>query len=383
MTPGVDLEILTVAVYPRIGGMTSWIDRIIRRLSQFGWNIRLVAVSDRLSEAYETAGCEIVHIPTAPVGMSDGLMDKVFRWRGVRQKLSRHATQASPPRLLLSDSTPGVIRAASRYARKAGVPWVVLAGGNIFSETRSQFLAPLLHSQIRTDLLQAEKVFVDGPDLVDSLEVEGIASGKIEIQYPGINLEEFPERPMQARYYPARDETLRLGWHGRHTEPNGVLRFIDLAQHCRKGISRFCGDGPLREQAVLKLSELGHPEWYLGPLECHQIPGFLGEADCGLYPLEKMAGVPRVLMEAMAAGQAALTYPVGAVNELIENEVNGFLCRDAEDMLEKAHILQGHPELMERLGRSARETIRQNWSEEHLLRQFAVRLEEISRPCSP
>lgn len=382
--PGkVDLEILTVAVNPRIGGMTSWIDRIIRGLSAFGWKIRLVAVSDRPPEEYEAAGCEVVHIPTAPVRLTDGLLEKLTRWRRVRHKLFSHTHLLHPPRLLLSDSTPGVIRTAGRYARLIEVPWVVLAGGNIFAETRTQMLAPFLHSQVRTDLIRADRVFVDGFDLKDALEKEGVAQDKVEIQYAGIDLEEFPDRPLKPRFFPPRGDNLHMVWHGNHAEPNGVLRFIDFAQHCRNGIARFCGDGQQREQVLARLAKLGHPEWYVGRLAKNQLPAFLGEADCGIYPLENMAGIPRVLLEAMAAELSTLTFPVGSVNELIENEVNGFLCRDAEDMLEKVHILQSHPELMERMGRAARQTIQRKWSEESLLRQFATRLEEVLRSCSP
>jgi len=67
-------------------------------------------------------------------------------------------------------------------------------------------------------------------------------------------------------------------------------------------------------------------------------------------------GLPIVLMEGMAAGKAVVSCPVGAIPELIEDEVSGLLIpQDRPDLLARALLrLERDPELRARLGAAAR-----------------------------
>jgi glycosyltransferase involved in cell wall biosynthesis len=374
----VDLEILTVAVYPRIGGMTSWIDQVAHGLAGMGWKVRLIGFSDAWSADYNDAPFEAVHIRMpAP---AEGILapwDKWRRWREVHKTLRHWQARQPPPRLRLSDSTPGILHTAHKISQTDGAPWVVLAGGDIFAETSESRIAGPLQAQIRRGLNQARRIFVDGSDLIDSLAGHGVRRDLLAIQYHGVESDRFLPRPGPPQFFPEGTSLLRVAWHGKHADYNGPLRFIDLAAKAEGILPRLAGDGPQRGAVTRRLEALHHPEWWLGPLPVRDVGKFLSEAGAGIYPLSAMAGVPRVLLESMAAGLATLTYDVGIARDLIRQGENGFICRDEHEMLAALHQVRSDPALRKRIGEAAREAIRKDWTVEATLQSFAKALEAV------
>lgn len=372
----VDLEILTVAVHPRIGGMTSWIDSLAHGLTALGWSVRLVGISEEWSSDYNDAPFEALHVPMpAPRrGMLEPL-DKWKRWQDARHSLLRWNREQPPPRMRLSDSTPGILRTARVLSGYDQAPWVVLAGGNIFNETTGHPWSSLLHRAIRTDMNQAARIFVDGPDLSLSLAEHGIPAERIEVQYHGVDTSAFGGGKETAlHFFPESSMGPRLVWHGRLADTGGPLRFIGIAKELPGCLPRMCGDGPQRGGVLEQLAGLGHPEWYVGSLSKNGVAALLGEAEYGVYPLREMAGIPRVLLEAMAAGLAVVTWETGACRELITDGRDGFIRHDEAGMLEVLKQLKDDPGLVQQIGAKARETILQSWTEEATLRAFAKKL---------
>jgi glycosyltransferase involved in cell wall biosynthesis len=226
---------------------------------------------------------------------------------------------------------------------------------------------------------QAQRIFVDGPDLVEALCQSGIRSELPEIQYLGIDAETYPLHPTEFQFFPKNTNAVRICWHGKHSEYNGPLRFIELVHALPNCIPRMCGDGPQREQVLERLNALGHPEWYLGPLSPEQVRQFLCEAEIGVYPLKNMAGMPRVLLEAMAAGCVTLSTPVGACQELLRNGENGFICQDDEEMHGLLKHLIDQPDTRRQISSAGRKTIHEFWSEQATLCAFAEKLERLGK----
>ncbi len=376
--PPVDLEILTVAVQPRIGGMTSWIDGLVHGFTRLGWSVRLVGISDEWSGHYNDAPFEALHVPmSAP---REGVLepfDKWRRWHEARASLLRWNCRHPPPRLRLSDSTPGILRTARTLSNQDQAPWVVLAGGDVFTETSGHPWSPLMHRSIRANMKHAQRVFVDGPDLHLALSSRGIPPERIEVQYHGVDMATFKANKVPGNFYPEQQTGMRLVWHGRLAETGGPLRFISIANQLPGSIARMCGEGPQRSEVLGQLAILGHPEWYTGPLTKGGVAALLGEAECGVYPLRAMAGIPRVLLESMASGLVTLTWETGACRELITDGQDGYICQDETAMLEILGKLIMDPGLVRHIGAKARETIMKSWTSEATLRAFAKKLEGL------
>jgi len=369
--PKADLEILTVAVYPRIGGMTGWIDQIARGLAGRGWKVRLFGISDRW-EADSSVPYERVHAVTSPPsGSLSAPLDKWRRWKLTGFFFQEWVKNHPAPLLRLSDCTPGVLDLARRLTEIDGAPWVVLSGGDVFAETAQQWFSGWLHRGIRRNLNSSRRILVDGPDLLKALVDRGIRIDLLAVHYHGVEL---CERVETGRYFPERtDETaLRLVWHGRAAYHHGPLRFVEIARRVEGAEARLCGDGPESEAMAQRLAEIGKSQWRLGYLSEDEKRSLLTEADCGVYPLRDMAGMPKVLLESMAAGLCTLTYPTGAANELIVHGENGFICQDEDEMVSTLHRLKDEAGTRKRVGRAARETVAENWS-------LTAKLDELER----
>ena len=373
----IDLEILTVAIKPRIGGMTAWFDQIAHGISSRGWKVRLLAFTDRV-EGYEEAPFEVVHIPlSSPSQDRMPLIGKWKRWNRVEQIWREKAL--SSPRLRISDGTPGVLDFAQRISGVSSVPWVVVMGGDIFAETRSMPLSSILHRKIRSALSRADRVIVDGQDLRAVLDREGISEERIEVQYHGVDLRAYREAHSSRSFFPEKSEDplFRVAWHGRLAEHHGPLRFIEVAKQIPDTIARFAGGGEPSKELAKMLDEHAYHDWFLGCLSSQDLIAFLREADCGVYPLMDMAGVPSVLLESMAVGLATVTLRTGACEELIQDGDNGFIVDGIPDMVECVKRLQTDSNLRKEVGLKAQETIEANWSTESSLTNLSRTLEGV------
>jgi glycosyltransferase involved in cell wall biosynthesis len=85
-------------------------------------------------------------------------------------------------------------------------------------------------------------------------------------------------------------------------------------------------------------------------------------ADIFLLP-SYQEGFPLTILEAMAAGLPVISTPVGAIPEVIENGVNGFLIppRDSQALAEKINLLIEHRELREKMAENNKGKVREKY----------------------
>lgn len=110
----------------------------------------------------------------------------------------------------------------------------------------------------------------------------------------------------------------------------------------------------------------------------NEIPKVLQHCDIFAFP-SAYEGFGLALGEAMSMGLPAVGYKrCSAVNELIQDGVNGFLCEEgSEDLAAKLDLLMGNQALRARMGQAARESMKQYAPEaiwnawETLLKKYA------------
>jgi glycosyltransferase involved in cell wall biosynthesis len=134
------------------------------------------------------------------------------------------------------------------------------------------------------------------------------------------------------------------------------------------------GDGDA-EQLMAVARQLG----VAGQVEC---PGWLSPQQLGdqlsrasIFALPSHAeGVPMAVLEAMARSLPVLTTPVGGIPEVIQDDRNGLMVSPGDvDAIERALVrLLESPELRERLGAAARETIARNYSLDSAIERVAA-----------
>jgi glycosyltransferase involved in cell wall biosynthesis len=86
------------------------------------------------------------------------------------------------------------------------------------------------------------------------------------------------------------------------------------------------------EQVEPRLGASGVGHAFLGPLDEERKRRLLGRARCLLHPTLAPETSSLVALEALAAGTPVVAYPSGALPEIVEDGVTGFLVHDPEEM---------------------------------------------------
>lgn len=79
---------------------------------------------------------------------------------------------------------------------------------------------------------------------------------------------------------------------------------------------------------------------YIGLVNDEQKNELLGNALALLMPIQWNEPFGIVMAEAMACGTPVLGFPFGAVPEVVENGVNGFVCKDLPAMVENVEKIR-------------------------------------------
>lgn len=143
------------------------------------------------------------------------------------------------------------------------------------------------------------------------------------------------------------------------------------------------GDGPLLHDFQMHVTKknLNGSINFIGRVPWDQVPDFLNVSDIFVLPsvLDKngnLDGLPTVLLEAMACGNAIVASRIGGVPLVIEDYKNGILVSpgDTDELAKAITYLIRHPEIRERFGKEARLSIERyfNWNNvaDYLVRCF-------------
>ena len=105
-----------------------------------------------------------------------------------------------------------------------------------------------------------------------------------------------------------------------------------------------------------------------GMLPPHVLPQFLQSLDCFVYRTSSVwqEAYGRVVAEAMACGLPVIVKRNAGIAQYIKHGSNGFLADTDDEVLEALERLRSDVELRQRIGKAARRTMEQRYSEEHL-----------------
>lgn len=129
---------------------------------------------------------------------------------------------------------------------------------------------------------------------------------------------------------------------GRIERIKGPHVAIEIAQRAQVPLI-IAGNIPTDHEAFFKDFVLPHIDGemikYIGPVDDAQKNDLLGSARGLLMPIlwEEPFGI--VMAEAMACGTPVLGFNRGAVPEVVEHEVTGFVCQDTDEMVKSVHRL--------------------------------------------
>lgn len=189
--------------------------------------------------------------------------------------------------------------------------------------------------------------------------VAGVGDDRVPVVYNPIDLPAYAGIPLAGAK--AADRALLLGWVERNKGIWDLLALVERYGTELEGLQFvLCGDGvefaafsrAIAEKGVQRFFDLRGWVDFDGKMQA------LAECEI-LLVLSHREGMPNALLEGMAAGRAVIATSVGAVPDVVQDGVNGFLCEpgDLADIAQRLIELRADAALRARLAGQARRRI--------------------------
>jgi glycosyltransferase involved in cell wall biosynthesis len=138
-------------------------------------------------------------------------------------------------------------------------------------------------------------------------------------------------------FIPAVDADAPLAFLGRIEDIKGTGIAVEVARRTNRRLV-IAGNIPTGKEDYFEKEVkpyLNDRITYVGPVNDQQKNALLGEAAALLMPVQWNEPFGIVMAEAMACGTPVLGFPFGSIPEVVEEGVNGFVCKDKEEMVRR------------------------------------------------
>jgi len=242
-----------------------------------------------------------------------------------------------------------------------------------------------------------DMTFVENLEVLQFLRNAGEAEERIALVPSGVDLQTYRPGPRDGDVVEAvgaAPDELIVGFSGRWSEEKDPLAFVEIARRSVHLPVRFVmtGTGAMRRDIETALSHAALPTGLFHLIgEVENVVPWLRTYDLLVLP-SRLDGRPVVVLEALALGVPVLASRVGALPELIEDGINGFLHNsgDVDAFVGSLDRLAHDRDLLARLKTAARAYAEHNLDartmmiryEEHL-RRLAQHDEQILSEPNP
>ena len=260
-----------------------------------------------------------------------------------------------------------------------------------------------LAAEIETRVLRgAQRIAVVSHQLGDRLISEGVDAQKIDVVPNGVDPSEF-DAAARGDALPPRD-VIRAGlglsdafvvgfagslkpWHGVDVllQAFAALTDRDPAAHLL-----LVGSGPAAAELRAAVAEMAleHRVTFTGAVPHDEVPKFLRAMDVAVapfLPLEDFYFSPIKLFEYMASGTCVIASRLGQIAEVIEDNVDGLLCRpgDVQDLAEQLDRARRSPALRAELGLRARTKVLDRYTWRHTAEALVDCVRAARNPLFP
>ncbi len=142
---------------------------------------------------------------------------------------------------------------------------------------------------------------------------------------------------------------------GRIVDYKGLDTLLKAYTKLDKYNLKIIGNGPMFKEIKERIKDSKNIQ-LLGELSHEESMGYLRKADYLIFPSECYENMPLTIVESLANGIPVITTDLGAMKELIEDNVTGLLfkARDSDDLIKKIKFLTDNRKLYDEMKVSAR-----------------------------
>jgi glycosyltransferase involved in cell wall biosynthesis len=331
-----------------------------------GYEVHILTRVRRHGQRLEDLGLKVIPLELSrrsrnPLAELRIIADLIRIYRRVRPDLVQH--------IAMKPVIYGTL--AALFSRPKGIVNYIAGLGWLFTSPSLQArLIRLPLKAVLRPLLKRGHVIVENPNDFAQVEALGLPPARItRIPGAGVNMAEFAPAP-EPGGVPLVVMAARMLW------AKGVGEFVRAAEllKARGSAARFAligipdGENP----SSVPLAQLeawrdgGVVEWWGHRAD---MPAIFAEASLVCLPTFYGEGVPKVLIEAAAAGRPIVATQIPGCREIVHEGENGLLVppRDAPALAEAIGTLLADPPLRERMGRRGRDIAEAEFSVERVV----------------
>ncbi|MGB4347346.1 MAG: glycosyltransferase family 4 protein [Burkholderiaceae bacterium] len=351
---------------------------LIRALVTAGYDVVVVAPHDKYAAGLKSLGCRFV-----PLHMENGgtnpLQDTLLMWRFLR--LFCHER---PDVYLGYTVKPNVYGSLAAHMR--GIPVINnIAGlGVVFGQ--SGLLVTVVRTLYRMALNRSAKVFFQNKDDQQMFIAGALARPEVTDLLPGSGVDLFRFTASRLPGTTIEATRFRFLLISRMLWEKGVGEFAEAAklirsrwpkaECCLLGFLDVKNPGAISRSQMDELVASGIT--YLGTSDDVRVE--IAQADCIVLPSYYREGTPRTLLEAAAMARPIITTDAVGCREVVDDGVNGYLCkvRDARDLAAKMEqMLSLSPEQRSKMGQQGRAKMVAEFDEKIVINKYLAAIEQI------
>lgn len=341
---------------------------LVKALLADGHEVWVLAPYDAYSDGLEAMGCKFRPLPMDRKGRS--FLRETLTFARAFQAIRR----IRPDLTLLFTIKPNLYGALA--SRLLGIPSIcnVTGLGTTFLG-KSGFQA-LVMAAYRLVFRFPFRIFFQNPDDRSMFLAAGLATKDRSETLPGsgIDLDRFNPAPLPADYPRVFLMASRLLY------AKGIREYLEAARQIqtrRPGMAHFQLAGAFEPNHGLGLNEQDLAEWTRAGFVTYH--GFTDDikslnegAHCVVLPSYR-EGTPRALLEGAAQGRILVATDVPGCRQVVENEVNGFLCTcgDSDSLADAMERVIDLPSgRLQEMANASRVKAVQEFSEERVINAY-------------
>lgn len=230
----------------------------------------------------------------------------------------------------------------------------------------------------KVGLRKARKVFFQNESNLQFMKSRGIVRDNYDLlPGSGVNLKQYKPMP-----YP-NDDTVDFIFVARVLKAKGIDQYLDAAEYIRGKYpnTRFHICGACDEDYVQILQEKNEAGTVVYHGAVKDMQPIYEMCDCTVHPTYYPEGMSNVLLESCASGRPIITTDRPGCREIIDDGVNGFICKqqDSADLIEKIErfLALTHAE-REQMGLMARKKVEREFDRNIVIEKYLMELQGIA-----
>jgi glycosyltransferase involved in cell wall biosynthesis len=347
---------------------------LIQALLASGFDVVAVAPPDDYVDRLVALGCRY-----QPLSM-DNKGTNPFRDVVLFLNFLRLLRKERPDCLLGYTVKPNIY--GSLAAHVLGTPVINNVSGLGTAFIRGGWMNRVVSRLYRVAFSRSAKVFFQNRDDLELFSECGLVDAERADRLPGsgVDLRRFEFRPLEQRNRTVFLMVARLLW------DKGVGEYVAAARRVKQrypfATFRLLGFLGAENRTAVPASVV--QDWvseglieYVGSAD--DVRPHLADADCVVLPSYR-EGAPRSLLEAAAMGRPIITTNVPGCRDVVDDGLNGFLCRpkDADDLADQMGRFLALPfEARQAMGRSGRRKMEREFDEQVVIDRYIAAIRGV------